>query len=261
MATVASFLLIQTIKGLNASIHFIENLPYSLSTGISNTILETIIIYLIIFCLALFLIEKKRISFIAALSLCMIFIGLNLFKNFQSESQKMMAVYNVKGISTLNFIDGRKSVLIGDFNLKNNRERVLYYVNKYWNLLGIRKKEFYGLDQLINIGSKGNSLPDTMNNLYVHKNFIQYYGKRIYVLNNHSLQNYSTGVKINIDYLIYGNNPGIPLETIFNLFSVRQVIIDSSNSYWDNKRVKEECNIKNIPCYSVMESGAFVTNL
>jgi len=261
LATVASFLLIQTIKGLNASIHFIESLPYSLSTGISNTILETVIIYLIIFCLALFLIEKKRISFIAGLSLCMIFTGLNLFKNFQSESQKMMAVYNVKGMSTLNFIDGRKSVLIGDFNLKNSRERVLYYVNKYWNLVGIRKKEFYGLDRLTNIGSKGNSLPDTMNNLYVHRNFIQYYGKRIYVLNNHSLQNYSTGVKINIDYLIYGNNPGIPPETIFNLFSVKQVIIDSSNSYRDNKRVKEECGIKNIPCYSVMESGAFVTNL
>jgi competence protein ComEC len=256
-----SFLVIQTIKGLNYSIDFIESLPYSLTTGISNTVMETIFIYFIILCVALFLIEKKRISFIAGLFLLIIFIGMNILKNYQSESQRKMVVYNVKGISTLNFIDSRVSILLGDFNLENNRERILYYVSNYWNSVGIREKEFYGLDQLNYFGSNGNTWNNTNINLFVHGNFIQFYDKRIYFLNDRSLREYTTGAKIRMDYLIYSKNPGIPLETILKYFTVEQIIIDSSNSYWYYKKVKEDCRKKNIPCYSVAERGAFILDI
>jgi hypothetical protein len=98
------------------------------------------------------------------------------------------------------------------------------------------------------------------NPIYFQNNFIQFYDKRITVIND---KNYflCSNEKFKTDYLILANNAKVSIKDLFKQYSFRQIIIDSSNALWRTNKWIGECKELNIAVCAVNISGAFMVDI
>ena len=172
-------------------------------------------------------------------------------EQFKESHQKKFIVYNIPKVSAMDFISGKNNVFITDTIFAKDDKRLLYHVKHNWWDSGINETKITSTDI-------------ETNNLTIINNYIQFYTKRIVVINNQ----YNTkhlGIldlqPIIIDYLIISKNPKIKMENILKLYSPKMIVFDSSNSFYRLKKWKQECVILNQEYYSVNESGALVVNM
>ncbi len=67
--------------------------------------------------------------------------------------------------------------------------------------------------------------------------------------------------KLKVDYAIISNNPKIKIKDIQKYFNIGLLIIDASNSHWNEKRWIKECNEENLKVHSVISLGAKIINI
>lgn len=89
--------------------------------------------------------------------------------------------------------------------------------------------------------------------------FYFFEGRRILLLD--STMHFSGKEKKGIDLLVISKNPKVSIAELADCFSIRQVVFDASNSLWKIGKWKKECELLHLPCHSVPDQGAFVTDL
>ena len=264
ISVVSSFLakiLAITVKILNSSVSFIEQLPYSISEGISISVTETLIFYLLIIFISSFFIYKQirylHYGLIAVIGL----LSFAVFQNNKSVFQKKFFVYNVSGTSVFDFIDGKNNILISDFSSEKKEENLLYHVQNNWLFLGVSEGRKIDLNTLNRQKFLSSDFP-IYGHSFLQKNYMfKFGGKKFLFLRNNELKNYLPGKKIDIDYLILSDNVQIPVKKLVSFFNLNQIIIDSSNSGWIKNKWLKECLNNNIKCFSVSDEGAFHVDL
>ena len=101
----------------------------------------------------------------------------------------------------------------------------------------------------------------TTENLIVKSNFIQFFDKRLFVLNKVIKFKKKHSKKLNLDYLVISNNTKMRIEDVQQMFRVKMFVFDSSNSEYKIKKWKEECEELNQEYCSTMDAGALEINL
>jgi competence protein ComEC len=236
---------------LNNTVAGIEHLPFSTIHGVSITVFETSLIYLLIFAFIFYLVENEKRFLTVSVIICVVLLGIGVNKSFEQNKQKMMAVYNVPRKSCLAFIDAQQCALLADTSLTRNKSELQFNVYPHLWSKGINENYIACLD---------NTPKYSSSSLLIEKNFIDFNGLKILLLNDKSLLNYS-GKQVKIDFVILSKNVRTSLKEIRKKFSARQIIIDSSNSlYATNKWMKESKQL-NIACHSVVQNGAFVFDI
>lgn len=91
----------------------------------------------------------------------------------------------------------------------------------------------------------------------LQNHFIEFADKKIFHLNNYSLLNSSTK-KMKFDFIILSNNLKVSLNDLVKKFEAKEIIIDSSNSFYKASKWLKEAEQLHIQCYSVLHRGAFV---
>ena len=89
---------------MNTLVISIDQLPFSLIEGISITILECWLVYVII---VFFVIgyESRKLKFILfALSFTVFFIGKDLYEDYHLSQTKQVVIYDIKNGNNINFI-------------------------------------------------------------------------------------------------------------------------------------------------------------
>ncbi len=233
---------------LNASVKWIESLPFSLSQGISISVLETWLLYGLIILFLFYLSNRKYKFLIYSLSFCVVILISQVVEQQMQFNQKKIVVYNVAKTTVIDFICSKQNVLLTDSVFAKNDSRLLFHVNDHWFDLGLNSSQIISGDLI----SK---------NLMVKNNFVQFLDKRMFVLNKpvQFKENYSQ--KLNLDYLIISSNARMSIEEIQQIFRVKMFIFDSSNSEYRIKQWKEECDELNQNYCSTMDSGALEINL
>lgn len=260
IASIIAVVLNYTLKGLNYSVSFIEQMPYSTTSDVSINLPETFIIYLLIICFAMFF-AYKRIRYLYCTLACIIAIlSINIEQVYTTSQQRKFIVYNIKGVSAYNFIDGTDNILFSSVQ-KNNENTLKYHVRNNWISLGVPDAKIIYLESLNEQSSL--SIMDIDNqNLFYKNNFINFHNKSFLILNDNRYQSRVPGTKsLDIDYLILSGNVQISISDIMTLYNVKQIIIDSSNSYWIKERWLNESKNYDLRCYSVSDSGAFQVDL
>jgi competence protein ComEC len=257
VASILAKLLIYTVKGLNMSVSFIEQLPFSTTKNISINLPEMFLIYILILMLCFFLIYKRTRYLQIGLATLVILLSVNFYKHYKVSNQKEFFVYNISGSSALNFIDGKNNILFCDSALIKEKKGLMYAAQNNW----IYKKVPYPVSFDINSINSNDLQSVNKNNLSFSKNCFNYYGKKIYLLHDIDILNYESTKKLELDYLIISNNLKVSLEDILKLFHFECLIFDSSNSYWLVNTMKQECEDKGINNYSVSNEGAFSLQL
>ncbi len=260
LAKYAALVTDKLLFALNYSVNYFEKLPYSITEGIYITVAETILIYLIITLITLYLTDKHKRYLFASLLCIIVLLSYNAYEKSQQKIQKSFIVYNIPGISAFNFIDGSENILFTDLRLMKDENKLTFHLKNNWIKAGLDKEKVVSVKELyksINLKTLY-----TINNtrLFVRQNFISFYNTRIFFLNDKSLLKDIPSKKIDIDFIILSNNTKVKLSEITKYLKFKTIIIDSSNSnYQTDNWLKEAINL-GIKVYPVRDKGAFTTD-
>lgn len=260
LAKYAALVTDKLLFALNYSVNYFEKLPYSITEGIYITVAETILIYLIITLITLYLTVKYTRYLFASLMCIIVLLSYNAYEKSQLKIQKSFIVYNIPGISAFNFIDGSENILFTDLKLLNDENKLTFHLKNNWIKAGLDKEKIVSVNEI----NKPNNLKTlyTINNtrLFVRQNFISFYNTRIFYLNNKTLLNFVPSKKIDVDFIILSNNSKAKLSEIAKYFNFNTIIIDSSNSNYKTDKWLKQATDLGINAYSVRDKGAFIAD-
>jgi competence protein ComEC len=186
-----------------------------------------------------------------ALSTCIVLLLSLSIEQFKEYHQRKMIIYCIPKTSAIDFISAKTNVLYTDTILTKDESKLLFHIKHNWWDLGMNESKIISKDTV-------------SNTLFIRKNQIQFYNKRIAIVDKANESTYLNQLMVtplSIDYLIVSRNPKIKMEEIIRLYKAKEIVFDSSNSLYHINKWKTECAKLNQHCYSVSESGAFVVDL
>ena len=227
--------LIEWLSGqLVSFLAWINQLPYAKIEGISSSLLEVLVAYILI-AGVVFLFPKKHVHrYLSIAILGLLLIGLRTGRFYWHSNQEILTVYKYKKETIISVIKGRSSGLIGIENKVNTRNNMFPYeahlVNRGCQGTPIR---------FISKTSKAGNLLTVVDGkvicCYQHRETLPFH----------------------IDYLIIGNNVIKQVEDL-QRFEVGEVVFDGSNSWYLCENLKTKVSKLNCEVFFVPLSGAFV---
>jgi competence protein ComEC len=248
------------IQFLNYSVNFIDQLPYSLSENIRFSVIDTWLIYLLIVCIICLIAYRKFKYVLLGCSFFILFLLSTFYTSYTSLNQRKMIVYNIPQSSAINFIDGDDNILLTDIKLSKNRSKLMFHVQNNWIKNGVSNEKIVRLDHLLKKHLLSNIYRISNRNLFTKQNYFQFYHKRIVLVDNKTKAT-QTLKKLNIDFIILTKNTKLSITEILHQYNPKQIIVDSSNSSFNAKKLKEEAKELGINCWSVLEDGAYIMEL
>ncbi|MBL0329314.1 MAG: ComEC family competence protein [Bacteroidetes bacterium] len=229
---------------LNASVKWMESLPFSLLQGISISVAETWLLYGLIV-LILFYLNNRNYKFLMlALSAVILILISQVIEQQKQSQQKKMVIYSIPKTTAIDFIHSRENVLLTDTAFAENKSGLLFRVKHNWWDLGLTTSEVVSGD----VEREG---------LKIHGPWIQFFNTRIYVLSQAIQWKESTTEKPTVDYIVVSKNVKMSIEEIRRVFQVKTLVFDLSNSAYKIKQWKKECEVLHQEYYSIADEGAF----
>ncbi len=106
-------LLTVSIRVMNSSVEHINQLPFSLISGINLTLVQVLLLYCLLISLSLYLFRKRKI-FLMIAQLVLVGIACSiLYRKMEIRQTQLVIVYNIKGKQVIEIVDGRKSMITG----------------------------------------------------------------------------------------------------------------------------------------------------
>ena len=228
---------------LNWLILFIEDIPYSCSTGLFIQPLDAWLIYGCMLFIILLFICKKFHYLILAFSLLILITVLQVNRFIMYNTQHRLIVYHINKTSAIDFIDGQKTMFLADTLIKNDPSKMQFHIlNHRWSR-GVITSSHFGQFKDLGFGKVA-----VWNN------------RTIIFIENKDLYNFNNPLKV--DYLILKNNSINNIEYIKRNFEFKHLIIDGSytSRYLINK-LKQQTMDKGIKMHLTSEKGAFIVDL
>jgi competence protein ComEC len=243
-------LLIGSVWLLNASVKFMERLPFAIIQGISITILETWLLYFMLSFLTAFFFNRKRKYLLYCFASIAFILAVQVQQNYVESHQRRMVVYCAPRFTAIDLFDGKHNVFIADTAFMNNKSRMMFHVKHNWWDSGSDIQTL--VDRNDSFESKS---------ILLHHDFIRFYGKKLIILDStfHFPQQVTQRVKL--DYLIVAGNPRLKIKKLLTVLEPGMIIFDNSNSKWKIEKWKKECEEEKMNCYDVSESGAFIADI
>lgn len=144
------FLLKKLISILNQLVIWIEQIPYSVLSGIDISTVEALMIYAMIFGMLLFIIQKVRFGLYAALTIASVFMALQIVEVHEQQRQEFVTIYNIRGETAIGLFNGTSLTFIGSEKLYNDEQAMLFHVRHHWWNKGVETENFVVLDSLYN---------------------------------------------------------------------------------------------------------------
>ena len=226
---------------LNHAVLFINSLPFSLWNGVSISVSETFLLYIIFISLLYSLIKKNGMAFKVGICFSLAFASIIALKRWHFSQQQKMVVYNIPSHKAIDFIHGNAYYFLGDSDLAENS------LLQTFNLKPAR------------VSLMANKKTDD-SFLFQHDNYYQLYGKTVLMIDS-AINYVPPPEKINVDYIILSKNPTLFIPRLAKVFNCGTYIFDASNPLWKIDKWKKDCEELHLHFHSVPEQGAFVTDL
>jgi competence protein ComEC len=223
---------------LNFAVNWVEQLPYSLTLGISITKVETTLIYLIILLFVTAVINKNFKNVRVSLWLTVLFVSVQIYEKIQMQKQHYFIVYDVPKNRAIDFVDANQNYFIASDKLNNDPSKMRFHIMHYRWERRVQKSTL-----IPNVFSK--------QNYYRNGNFIQFFDKNILLWDEHFSKPITP---LFFDCIIVSTKVKLDLENI----DCKQLIIDSSVPKYKWEEIKKECLKWDIPFYNVNTQGAYL---
>lgn len=255
-----AFALDHIISFQNYLIQQIESWPFALSQNLYiDTIQLSILVFILLIIMQLIYKPKFSIALILGLSI-LLFSSYTNYQFYQNQKQRKLIVYQIKGQSAINFIDGKDNILLSSLNVQSKQKD--YVLKQNWMSLGLENEKHLPMKNLSQRYTLTNIIKSDNPHYFAKNNFIQFYNQRILVIQDKSILSQFKPHQLSVDYVIVAKNTRIDLSELKLYFKFKQVIIDSSHSprniqYWKTQKAI----YPSVPVYIVGEQGAFIRDL
>ncbi|MGM0498151.1 MAG: ComEC/Rec2 family competence protein [Bacteroidota bacterium] len=241
------FLLKQTTATLNFLLNKIQNLPMSVSHNLYLEQNVIFMVYILIGLTTIFLLKKKTKALILAFSVMIVVLFLDIYRTSLNSKNSEFVIYNIRNKSVYNYISNKKNIILSN-NKEIENEELQFSAKNLWLKRNVSAPDI--------INSTKNT-EKQIENLWMKKNFFSIHGKRFCIITNNKYRKLSSREKLKIDYLIISNDANVKIASLQKLFDFKQIIIDSSNSFYKREQWIKKLEKQNIPYHSVAEDGAF----
>jgi competence protein ComEC len=242
---------------MNSSIKWIEEAPGAVSRDLPFSFSMMVLVYLLIICLYMLWISRRKVYMFLALSSLMLIAGLNVANTEVWNHQHEFVVYSVKKHTSFCFISGREGVLFSDSAVAGDSLLIGFTMRPHWVNRALKKVSVINPG---NITNSNRAIPLLQGECYSLGTYYQFRKTRVAFISRKPPRHY-TGPKLAVDFLVVRDLPGVHMKEVCALYTARQVIIDSSTPVWRSRQWQEECRRLGQECYSVPVDGAFIESL
>jgi competence protein ComEC len=242
---------------LNYSVGFIEKLPHAVLRITSIFTLETILIYLGLICIILFLYFNRKQLFYITLALILILSVSFSFTEVSRLNQQKLIFYSSGKQSAIGFINGKHQVLLADSLLLTDKQAIKFQLDGAKSLFGITSLDPVAPDTIPNCPA---NIPKSISPLCISGNYLLYHNKRIAIVD--SIPKLAgNGTKLKVDYLVIRHNASLRIGDLQKLYEPGLIIIDGSNSIYKTSKWMAEIEKAGLKAYNVKDAGAFIVDL
>ncbi|GEO10656.1 competence protein ComEC [Segetibacter aerophilus] len=225
---------------MNGFIERVNSFPYAVYDGIQNSLVQTILLYILIISIGWWLLNKTKRALFIGLTSMLLFIAIDSYEDYGRRGQEKMIVYNIPQRNAIDFVAGKQYAFTGDAAL---------LADKYLENFHLKPSR-----TLHQVGSASD-----LEGLYISKPFFWFGGKRILVVDKSF--RFESAARIFVDVIIISHNPRFSIDDLVGVFNCKQFVFDGSNSAWKINQWKKDCERLHLPNYSTSDNGAFVLDL
>lgn len=239
-ASALGILIQQMILYLNQFVFFLSNQTFSVWSGISISLLQTILLYLVIFFFVKWLYEKYSYYLMGALLSLLVFNIFIITQTFVQYQQKKMIVYNINKQKSLEFLYQNQH--------ENMDEEATSAKDENYTLKPAHT--YFKTSKFLSPLSKRYMMNDV--------EFFSFFDKKIMRIEK---TNFQCEENIPVDVLIISKLCEIDLDTILKQITPQKIVLDASVPFWKIEAWKQALNKQKIPFHIVGEQGAYIWNL
>lgn len=241
LAKATGVLLHWLIAFMNGFIEYMEELPFSLWTGMQLNLPQVIFLYGFIAAIACWLLWKYKPAFITGLFCLLGVFALRSYSFIMAGQQEQLVVYNVSKHQAIDFISGRHYFFRGDDQLPEDIRLV--------NAALLPSRILYRANATDSLSQLACSYPVFL-----------FHNKTIVLADNSSHQP-AGKEKLYADLIIVSKNMRGRLQDLMQVFNCNQLVLDASNSALKVHKWKAEAAKLGLHCFSVVDNGAFVMKM
>jgi competence protein ComEC len=236
VAHVVSSITTGMLRFMNNFIERLNQLPFAVTDGIQNSIVETLLLYVVIVAFCHWLYENYKPSLFIGLIATLLFVSIKSYYSFQHERQHKVIVYNIPKLQGIDFIEGKQYLFAGDTVLMQD---------------GFLKNFHIQPSRILHHVHAGGQF----SNLSIAYPFVHFHGKRLLLI-DHAFS-FQAQQKVPIDVIVLSKNARVYISQLAAAFDCRQYVFDGSNSLWKINQWKKDCDNLHLPHYSTPDKGAF----
>jgi competence protein ComEC len=239
VAVLLGSLLEGLIKIMNNIVFGVDSLPFSHLENVHITTLQCWLLMGMIVMLIL-LIKRKRIAYLyAAACLTLCFSGAGWWHFREAVNVPRLTVYKVKGHTALDMTFRGQAFFLADTVLKKDPARLKRYLQPGRTETGVRTVRYIEEQPFTETVEGGRII------VWRGQSFLQITHK-----------NFSVPEKIKVDYLIISNNAVTDLERFTDHVKAKEIILDSSNTYYIVNKLLKSPQASRLKIHSVLHQGA-----
>lgn len=242
LAWVAGKLVYVLIWLMNHFIDWCNRLPYAVTDIVHVSPATCLLLYVLIAGYSRWLLYRESImlktGYISATACLLLY----MISYYNTQHQRKIIIYHVAHHQAIDFINRDAYTFTGDTVLQEDKMQQNFYLKPTRNYFHLTKKlsAIYGLNG--------------------HYPLYTFSGKTLLVADS-GFRYLPANKKISIDILVISHNPHADIESICNVVKPRIIVFDGSNSLWKIAEWKKQCEQLLLPCFSIPEQGAFVSDL
>lgn len=227
---------------MNAVILQVSSISFAVWDNISSTVVSTWLLYGVVVCIAVWLLNKNKKALLYALSCMLAMTAAQVFEHWQIKQQQKVIVYNIPKYQAIDFVAGNHYRFLGDSILLQDG------VLQNFHLKPAR------------IALQLTTRAELLQNIFQQPPFYQFGNKKILVIDKPVFFE-PVMEKINVDLIVISKNPNIRIANLASVFNCGQYIFDASNSFWRIAAWQKDCHNLQLNYYSVPDSGAYVCDI
>jgi len=244
ISAIVGWVFTHSVMLLNQITFGINQLPFALWQGISISLMEVLVLYLIILLICtLTEVRRPKVFIITLLFSCCLLVY-NVYEGNVQTMHHKLVVYNVPHQSAIAAINGRSVNTLFDETLLQDAKNMKYHILPHWWMCGADM--------------------DTVHTVVLQLSFgklINCNSKTVLVVDEEVHSSAETGEKLPVDILVISNNANVNVETLNKIVDYKQVVFDTSNKPKQLAYLLRNFKNNGKPIWDVNTQGAFIADM
>jgi len=250
LSNIFSYILNLLLWLLHHSVTYIQNWPNGIIDEVYISLFMTILLYLFVAFIVLFLIKHQRKYLLYLLFVTFLIISGYTFWEIKNKTETKTIIYSVKNHSLIGFFYNGKITFWGDSNLLSNYENLKY--NTFRDVWKYGKKSEDMMK--VNLGSHYSD-PE----IFIRKNYCLFQNT-VFVIADEINNRKPPLNKFRSNYLIIRPGTKTYASKMLDFYQTDMVIVNGYENSRKMQKTKETLDRHKIKMYNLTENGALIYN-